>query len=42
VRAWLAEDREMVRDRERLMRVCCMPQVPISIQGAPRPRSLAA
>ncbi|MCP9494998.1 MAG: metalloregulator ArsR/SmtB family transcription factor [Pyrinomonadaceae bacterium MAG19_C2-C3] len=42
VRTWLAEDREMQRDRERLMKVCCTPQVPISIQGAPRPRSLAA
>lgn len=39
---WLAEDREMQRDREKLMKVCCAPQVPIGIQGAPRPRSLAS
>lgn len=40
--AWLAEDREMQRDRERLMKVCCAPHAPIGIQGAPRPRSFAA
>lgn len=37
VRAWIKEDREMQRDRERLMKVCCAPQQPITIQGAPRP-----
>ena len=42
VRAWLAEDREMGRDRERLMRVCCTPRVPVSIQGAPRPAKISA
>jgi ArsR family transcriptional regulator len=42
VLAWLATDREMQRDRERLVRVCCAPQLPISIQGAPRPASLTA
>src|ERR687884_2383268 len=26
VRAWLAEDKEMQRDRERLIKVCCAPQ----------------
>jgi ArsR family transcriptional regulator len=40
VRAWLAEDPEMRRDRERLVKVCCAPQPPVSIQGAPRPASL--
>jgi ArsR family transcriptional regulator len=40
-RAWLAEDREMRADRERLMRVCCSPQVPVQLQGAPRPASLS-
>jgi ArsR family transcriptional regulator len=34
---WLATDREMQRDRERLVKVCCAPQLPVSIQGAPRP-----
>ncbi len=41
VLAWLASDQEMQRDRERLIRVCCAPQLPVSIQGAPRPLHLA-
>ncbi len=41
VLAWLADDQEMQRDRERLIKVCCAPQLPVSIQGAPRPSSLA-
>lgn len=40
VLAWLANDREMRRDRERLVKVCCAPQLPISIQGAPRPAGI--
>lgn len=39
VRRWLAEDQEMQRDRARLLKVCCSPQPPVSIQGAPRPAS---
>ena len=39
--AWLGNDREMQRDRERLVKVCCAPQLPVNIQGAPRPISLA-
>ena len=42
VMAWLAEDREMQRDRERLVKVCCAPQPPIQLQGVPRPASLSA
>lgn len=42
VRAWLAEEREMQQDRARLVRVCCAPQVPLRLQGAPRPASLQA
>jgi ArsR family transcriptional regulator len=42
VRAWLSEDPEMRRDRGRLVKVCCAPQPPITIQGAPRPASLTA
>ena len=38
--AWLANDPEMQRDRQRLVKVCCAPQLPVSIQGAPRPSSL--
>ena len=37
---WLATDREIQKDRERLERVCCAPELPVSIQGAPRPASL--
>jgi hypothetical protein len=33
--AWLNNDPEMKRDRERLVKVCCAPQLLISIQGAP-------
>jgi len=40
--AWLANDREMQRDREKLVRVCCAPQLPVSIKGAPRPSKLSA
>ncbi len=42
VRRWLTEDREMRRDRERFVKVCCAPQPPVQLQGAPRPKSLAA
>lgn len=34
---WLEADNEMQRDRDRLVRVCCAPQLPVNIQGAPRP-----
>jgi ArsR family transcriptional regulator len=40
--SWVANDPEMQRDRQRLERVCCAPQLPVSIQGAPRPASLSA
>lgn len=39
---WLANDREMQRDRARLVKVCCAPQLPVAIQGAPRPAGLVA
>jgi len=42
VRTWLAEEREMLRDRERLRQVCCAPRPPIQLQRAPRPASLSA
>jgi ArsR family transcriptional regulator len=41
VREWLAHDREMQRDRERLIRACCSPQGPIQLQGAPKPSAAA-
>ena len=37
--AWFAQDKEMQRDRERLRRVCCAPQLPVQLQGAPKPAS---
>jgi ArsR family transcriptional regulator, arsenate/arsenite/antimonite-responsive transcriptional repressor len=37
VQAWLAQDKEMQRDRQRLLKVCCAPQLPVQLQGAPRP-----
>lgn len=42
VMSWLAGDQEMQRDRERLIKVCCAPQLPVKIQGAPRPVGLLA
>jgi ArsR family transcriptional regulator len=40
VRAWLREEGEMQRDRERLVKMCCAVRLPIQLQGAPRPRGL--
>lgn len=39
VRGWLREDEDMQRDRQRLIKVCCAPQPPIQLRGAPRPKS---
>jgi ArsR family transcriptional regulator len=40
-RAWLAAGREMKRDRERLVKICCAPQLPVQLQGAPKPPGLS-
>ena len=40
VLSWLANDQEMQRERDRLVKVCCAPQLPVRIQGAPRPSGL--
>lgn len=37
---WLANDQQMQQDRQRLVKICCAPQLPVSIQGAPRPANL--
>jgi ArsR family transcriptional regulator, arsenate/arsenite/antimonite-responsive transcriptional repressor len=37
VRAWLAEEEEMKRDRQRLEKVCCGVRVPLTLKHAPRP-----
>jgi ArsR family transcriptional regulator len=42
VRAWLAEDAAMQRDRAMLAKVCCAPRPPVRLQGAPLPRRAAA
>jgi ArsR family transcriptional regulator, arsenate/arsenite/antimonite-responsive transcriptional repressor len=35
---WLAEDRDMQRDRSRLGKACCAPAKLVRLQGAPVPR----
>jgi ArsR family transcriptional regulator, arsenate/arsenite/antimonite-responsive transcriptional repressor len=42
VRAWLARDPEMQRDRKRLVNVCCSSKAPEHLLCAPRPASLTA
>jgi hypothetical protein len=37
VRAWLAAGRGMMRERERLVKMCCATRLPVQLQGAPRP-----
>ena len=37
VRAWLANDPPMQQDRKRLDRICCAPELPIQLQGSPKP-----
>lgn len=37
VRAWLAADPEMQKDRVRLANICCAPQLPEALRDAPRP-----
>lgn len=40
VREWLASDPVMQQDRKRLDRICCAPQLPIHLQGSPKPLPL--
>ena len=42
VRASLAEHPELQRDREKLMQICCAPQLPVQLRRAPRPVGLTA
>ena len=37
VLAWLASDPQMQADRKQLVSVCCAPQPPVQLRGAPRP-----
>ena len=41
VMVWLAEEREMQKDRARLENICCAPSLPVRLQGAPRPTALS-
>ena len=41
VLSWLKEDDEMGRDRQKLTKVCCAPQLPVQLASAPRPTTLA-
>ena len=42
VMQWMKEDKEMQRDRVRLVKMCCMAAPPVQIIGAPKPASLAS
>lgn len=42
IRLWLAGNPEMQKDRARLEKICCAPQLPVQLQRAPRPASLVA
>ena len=42
VRGWLEADKEMQPDYSRLMKVCCAPQLPVQLQGAPMPIRIAS
>lgn len=37
VRQWLAKDGNMQQDRQRLVKICCAPELPIQLQRSPRP-----
>lgn len=41
VLAWTREDREMQKDRSRLVKFCCAPKLPVRLQGAPRPANIS-
>jgi len=40
VLTWLKEDSEMQREREQLVRICCAPQPPVQLLGAPIPAGI--
>jgi ArsR family transcriptional regulator, arsenate/arsenite/antimonite-responsive transcriptional repressor len=42
VLVWLKEDKDMQRDRAKLVKVCCAPSLPVQLMGAPKPASIAA
>lgn len=42
VMEWLKADPEMQNDRAKLLQVCCAPQPPVQLLGAPRPSRIQA
>src|SRR5690348_289060 len=40
--AWLGNDPEMQRDRQRLQKICCAARPPLTIQSAPKPVRVSA
>jgi len=42
VLVWLKEDKDLQRDRAKLVKVCCAPSLPVQLMGAPKPASIAA
>ena len=42
VREWLANDPAMQSDRKRLDKICCAPELPVQLQGSPKPLPLGA
>jgi ArsR family transcriptional regulator len=41
LRAWLANDPDMRKDRKKLVKVCCAPDPPPRLLDAPRPASIS-
>jgi ArsR family transcriptional regulator, arsenate/arsenite/antimonite-responsive transcriptional repressor len=37
VMSWMKDDKEMQRDRAKLVKFCCSPSIPVQLLGAPRP-----
>ena len=37
VREWLVKDPTMQQDRNRLLKICCAPVLPVQLQGSPKP-----
>jgi len=42
VREWLARDTVMLQDRNRLDKICCAPELPVQLQGSPKPLPIQA
>jgi ArsR family transcriptional regulator, arsenate/arsenite/antimonite-responsive transcriptional repressor len=40
VREWLVKDPLMQQDRNRLVKICCAPVLPVQLQGSPKPVTL--